>query len=262
MIITDSHAHLTSPTLILKTEELLLRAKEASVARIVNICTGEESLAGGLLLAKRYRKEDIAIFNAAATTPHDVQEEGEAFFPTVVRAAEGGDLIAIGETGLDYYYEHSPKALQQEFLIRYFALAKECSLPIIIHCRDAFHDLFTLADKHYSDRPLLLHCFTGSLEDAKEGVLRGWKISMSGIITFKKSQDLRDAISSIPLEHLLVETDAPFLAPLSKRGQENEPAFILETLRLMAELKGISLEEMAAATTQNANQFFSFTKAF
>ncbi len=257
MLITDSHAHLTNPQLVSKTDELVERAKAASVQRIVNICTDEQSLIDGLALAKR----SPLVYNAAATTPHDVETEGASFFPQVERCAKEGLLIAIGETGLDYFYEHSPKDLQQEFLIRYFALARECRLPVIIHCRDAFADLFRLADTHYRDGPLLLHCFTGTQEEAEEGVRRGWKISMSGIITFKKSEALRDVVRHLPLENLLVETDAPYLAPQTKRGQENEPAFVVETLGVMAALKDVSLEKMAAITTQNADELFSFSKS-
>jgi len=257
MNIIDSHAHLSDPELIGQADEILARAKAASVQKIVNICTGEMSLAKGLELAKRAKG---MVFNAAATPPHTVETEGESFFPFVEEAARGGDLIAIGETGLDYYYQHSPRETQIKFLIRYFSLAIETNLPIIIHCRDAFLDLFTLADEHYKGRPLLLHCFTGTNEEAKEAVKRGWMISISGIATFKKSEGLREAIRSIPLENLFVETDAPYLAPQSKRGKQNEPSFIVETLETMARVKGVSLEEIAAATTENASHFFSFPK--
>lgn len=256
MIIIDTHAHLTSKELVSKAEEIILRAQAASVTRIVNICTDEASLEAGLKLAERFPR----VFNAAATTPHDVAKEGASFFPKVERAAKEGRLIAIGETGLDYFYEHSPRALQQEYTIRYFALASDYNLPVIIHCRDAFADLFSLADQHYKGRPLLLHCFTGTREEAEEGVKRGWKISMSGIVTYKKSESLRDAARIIPIDNLVVETDSPYLAPQTKRGKENEPAFVVETLEVLASLKGVPIEKMAEATTRNASQFFSFPK--
>lgn len=195
MLITDSHAHLCDPELVSQADAIIERAKQASVFRIVNICTDEESLKAGLDLAKRSK----GIFNAAATPPHTVETEGNSFFPQVEKAAKEGLLIAIGETGLDYFYDRSPRDLQKEFLLRYFALAKECALPVIIHCRDAFPDLFQFADEHYANSPLLLHCFTGTLEEAEEAVKRGWKISISGIVTFKKSDSLRDAVRSIPI---------------------------------------------------------------
>lgn len=254
-MIVDTHAHLSGKDLSGKADALIARAQAASVQKIVNICTDEESLKTGLDLAERFE----GIFNVAATTPHDVEKEGESFFPQVERAAKDGRLIAIGETGLDYFYEHSPKELQQEYLIRYFALARKYALPVVIHCRDAFHDLFRLADEHYKGR-LLLHCFTGTKEEAEEGVKRGWLISMSGIVTYKKSEALREAVRIVPIENIVVETDCPYLAPQSKRGQVNEPAFIVETLQVVAALKGVTLEKMAAATAQNAVQFFSFPK--
>jgi len=255
MIITDSHAHLTSTALLPQVDQILEHAKVASVCRIVNICTDEQTLLDGLTLAARTN----LVFNAAATTPHDVAKEGASFFPFVEKAAKEKKLVAIGETGLDYFYEHSPREQQQEYLIRYFALAQDTGLPLIIHCRDAFSDLFRLADAHYKG-PLLLHCFTGTQEEAKEGIARGWKISMSGILTYKKSQELRDVAVIIPNENLFIETDAPFLAPQSKRGQQNQPAFIVETLQTLADLKKVSLQEMATITTENAMQFFSFPK--
>jgi TatD DNase family protein len=198
--------------------------------------------------------------NAAATTPHDVEKEGETFFPMVEEKARQGKLIAIGETGLDYHYEYSPAAKQREYVVKYFGLAIETSLPIIFHCRAAFNDLFELADLHYQGRKAVLHCFTGTLEEAKGCLERGWYVSMSGIVTFKKSAQLREVAAFVPLDRLLIETDTPYLAPESKRGKRNEPSYIDETAKIIAELKGISIEELAAATTQNASQFFSFPK--
>lgn len=256
LMLIDSHAHLTDPSVIDRVEEVLERAQQKNLGAIVNICVDRDSLDKGLHLAQRHPW----VFNAAATTPHDVEKEGELFFPLVEKEARAGRLIAIGETGLDYHYEHSPIALQKEYLVRYFELAKTVRLPVIFHCREAFDDLFALADRHYPGGRAVLHCFTGTLDEARGCLERGWLISISGIVTFKKSTSLREIAAYIPLDRLLIETDTPYLAPQSKRGQQNEPSFIEETAQAVAHAKGISPEEVAKATTQNAIQFFSFPK--
>ncbi|MEX0961946.1 MAG: TatD family hydrolase [Simkaniaceae bacterium] len=248
----DTHAHLTWGETYLHLPEILNRAKEIGVERIVNICTDQETLLRGLELGK---KENF-IFNSGATTPHDVEKEGERLFPLFAKAARDKELLAIGETGLDYFYEHSNKKIQQEFFIRYLHLAKACHLPVIIHCRNAFDDLYAHLDQEFSGK-VLLHCFTGSYEEAKKGVDRGFLISMSGIATFKKSSSLRETFAKLPSKNLVIETDTPYLAPQSKRGKgSNEPSYILETCQVLADIKKRSLEEMAKITFENANQFF------
>jgi TatD DNase family protein len=241
MIFADSHAHLTSKELRPHAEAIIERAKAAGVANILNICTDRASLSAGLALKLQ---------NSGATTPHDVAKDGEADFPIFAEAARNGTLLAIGETGLDYHYEHSPKALQRQFMIRYLQLALECSLPVIFHCRDAFADLFAICDDHYRG-PAILHCFTGSRDEAEEALSRGWFISFSGIITFKKSEALRAVVRAVPLTQMLIETDAPYLAPQSRRGQLNEPAFLPETAATVAQVKGISIEDVAEKTRKN-----------
>lgn len=248
----DTHAHLTIDPLLAQADALARRAKEAGVEKIVNICIDEKSLREGLALAERCPW----VVNAAATTPHDVEKEGESFFPLVEKQVS--KLVAIGETGLDYFYLHSPKEMQQKFLRRYLAFAKKSGLPLIFHCREAFADLFAIADEVAPGHPAVLHCFTGTLEEAKEGVKRGWMVSFSGIITFKKSEALRAIAKEIPPQNLLVETDAPYLAPQSHRGETNEPSFIRETLEKLAEIKSLSAQEMAKITADNARKFFSF----
>lgn len=246
----DSHAHLTNTDVLPEVDAMIERAKRLSVEKIVNICTDEESLKEGLLLAKRQK----GIYNTAATTPHDVEKEGASFFPIVEAAVS--ELVAIGETGLDYFYEHSPKKLQQHYLSRYFELARKVNLPIIYHCRDAFEDLFAMADEQYRDRPAVLHCFTGSIDEARGCLDRGWFISFSGIITFKKSDALREVVKFVPLDRIFVETDTPYLAPQTKRGQTNEPAFVVETAEKIAELKDVELDVVERTTTLNITQFF------
>jgi TatD DNase family protein len=252
----DSHAHLTSPAVLEHLEGMLERAKQQKVEAIVNICTDLLSLQKGLELAERVPW----IYNTAATPPHDVAEEGELFFPQVEEAARLNKLVAIGETGLDYYYKHSEKALQRHFLSRYFSLAQRTGLPLIFHCREAFEDLFSLADSEYKGKPAVLHCFTGTLAEARGVLNRGWYLSLSGILTFKKSEGLREVAQYVPLDRLLVETDTPYLAPQSRRGQMNEPSFITETVDRVAALKNLTREQVAEATRSNAHTFFSFSK--
>lgn len=250
----DSHAHLTSEQLLAQAKEIVARAKRAEVEWIINICTDQKSLEEGLKLQNAYVEN---VRNTAATTPHDVEKEGELFFPIVAQHAKNKKIVAIGETGLDYFYEHSPKAAQQHYLSKYLELAKIEKLPVIFHCRDAFADLFSITDEQYANLPALMHCFTGNLAEAKSALDRGWHISFSGIITFKKSQPLRDIVKYVPLDRLLIETDSPYLAPESKRGQANEPAFVLETAETVAKIKGLNLSEVGKITAQNARNFFS-----
>lgn len=249
----DSHAHLSSEELFPHFADLYIRAKEAKVDAMINICTDPLTLERGFLLQQKYPD----IFLAASSTPHDSEEEAGLFFPQVVEAAKKGQLVAIGETGLDYHYEHAPRQVQAKRMVSYFELAIELNLPIIFHCREAFADLFSISEKEYPKKPALLHCFTGTLEEAKQVLDQGWYISLSGIVTFAKSVGLQEVAKYVPLDRLMIETDAPYLAPRSKRGKVNESAFICETAEMIAKIKSISLEEVAAVTRQNACKFFS-----
>ncbi len=165
--------------------------------------------------------------------------------------------MAVGETGLDYYYKELNPAIQQRFLVRYLHLAAECRLPVIFHCREAFADLFAIADGEYpKGAPAILHCFTGTPKDAEHVFSRGWHLSLSGIVTFKKSDILREVAKMAPLKQLLIETDSPYLAPQSKRGKQNEPSFLPEMAHCIAAVKGISVDEIARATFENASRLF------
>jgi TatD DNase family protein len=252
----DSHAHLSSDQVYDDINGIIERAKVNGIEAIVNICTDTATLERGLVLAKNYGW----IHPVAATTPHDVSKEGESFFPIVTKHAKEGKLIAIGETGLDYYYEHSPMELQKDFLRRYLHLALECGLPVVIHCREAFSDFFSILDAEYQvngkHAPGVLHCFTGSLKEAEEVLKRNWYLSLSGIVTFKKSAVLKEVAKMVPLDQLLIETDTPYLAPQSRRGKTNEPSYLPEIAAVIAETKGIAPEEVAVATTANAKKLF------
>lgn len=248
----DSHAHLSSDTIFDNADAVLERACAVGVTSIINICTDAITLERGLALANKYPW----VYNAAATTPHDVAAEGEQLFPLMEKHARNGELVAVGETGLDYFHNHSPRDLQQHFLRRYLKLALDCRLPVVIHCRDAFADLFAILDEHFlvngKHAPGILHCFTGTAAEAAEVIARGWFLSVSGIATFKKSEALREAIKIVPLDRLLIETDTPYLAPQSRRGKVNEPSFLPETASTIAGIKEVSLETLAHATYENA----------
>lgn len=249
----DSHAHITSDLLYSDIKHILKRAKRAKIEKIINICTDLKTLERGIELAKEYSW----VYNAGATTPHDVDKEGEKYFSFFKEAAEKKLLVAIGETGLDYHYEHSKRETQQDFFIRYIKLAKEMDLPLVIHCRDAFDDFFKIIDKHYPfAKKGVLHCFTGTLEDAKKLIERDWYVSFSGIITFKKSHELREVVKFVPIENMLIETDSPYLAPQGKRGIANEPSFMPETAHMVTQLKNLPLQEVLEKTSQNTSNLF------
>lgn len=253
----DSHAHLTNEQLYGSIDSILERSKIAGIEGIINICTDIETLNKGLALSSRYPW----VYNAASTTPHDAESDGEAHFDTIASHARKGNLIAVGETGLDYFHYRVTAEFQKKLLRRYFQLALECRLPVVIHCRDAFSDFFEILDEEYKYENRwaagVLHCFTGSIEEAEQVIARGWYLSLSGIVTFKKSNELREVAKIVPLEQLLIETDAPYLAPQKHRGKLNEPSFLPNTAEVIAAVKGVSLAEIAESTRMNAKHLFS-----
>jgi len=253
----DSHAHLTGADVFDDIDAILERAQIAGVDAILNICTDIASLEKGLELAKRVPW----VYNVASTTPHDVEKEGEAVFITMAQAAKSGQLVAIGETGLDYHYKLSDIEIQKDFFRRYLRLAIECELPVVIHCRDAFEDFFQIVDEEYvvdgTTRKGLLHCFTGTADEAQQLLKRGWSISFSGIVTFKNSSDLRSIVADMPSDRFLIETDTPYLAPQKWRGKRNEPSYLPETARVISALRGISQEEVGRLAAENTRHLFN-----
>lgn len=253
MQLIDAHAHLThteSETL----HDELKRAELAGIKAVINVCMDAEDLNRGLALAKASTFPKVYL--AASCTPHDASRDDDAFFALCKKTAEEKQLVAIGETGLDYYYEHSAKKRQKEIFSRYIALANEVNLPIIIHCRDAFDDVEDMLVAECKTR-VMMHCFTGTVEEAKRAINRGWYISLSGIVTFNKSISLQEVASIIPAELLLIETDSPYLAPQGFRGKKNEPAYIKITAEFMANLRGVSVDALAHQTAENTKTLFN-----
>lgn len=252
----DSHAHLSSPLFATSIEAALQRAANSGVQAIINICTNPQELAHGLALKRQYPW----ISCAGATTPHDAEKEGALYFDEFAAAARQGQLVAVGEIGLDYHYFPQTADIQKDLLKKYLKLAIECNLPVIIHCRNAFDDFFEIIDQHYiingHPGPGVLHCFTGTIDEAQQVIKRGWYLSLSGIVTFKKSYELWEVAKQIPLSQLLIETDSPYLAPQKRRGETNEPAFLIEIAQFVASQRGISLEQLSSAIFHNACQLF------
>jgi len=247
MRLFDSHAHVQKPA-----EELLERAKHGSVQGLMNIATDPQTLEYALGLAY----EGIDIYRSGATTPHDIDANEVAFFQLIEQATAEKKLHAIGETGLDYYYTYVERKIQQEVFIRYAHLAKKERLPLIIHCREAFEDLFSILDNERIGIPILLHCFTGTKEEAERALDRNYSISFSGIITFPNAHELREVVSFMPIEKMLIETDTPYLAPVPYRGKKNEPSYIIETAKCIAATKKMPLEHIAEETFLNAETLF------
>lgn len=252
----DSHAHLTFEQFAEEERgEVLERARAAGVLSIMNIATDISSLEAGWKLQQC--AHEIAIYCAAATTPHDVIDSEDLFFPIVEEAAHGKQLAAIGETGLDFFYRPDCKKEQEATFLRYALLAQTTSLPLIVHCRDAFPTLLGILRDLEKPVQGILHCFTGTTEDARALIEQGWYISFSGILTYPKSESLRQTARCIPMDRLLVETDSPYLAPQQKRGQRNEPAYLRYTVEAIAAVKNASYEEVALASFLNAEKLFS-----
>jgi TatD DNase family protein len=252
----DSHAHLTiDEKYFSKADEIILRAKENNVSKIMNICSDLYALEKGFLLTEKHEN----IYLSAGIAPHNSEKNLELFQETINQAIKNKKLIALGEIGLDYYYDYVDKKTQKEIFINQLQIAKKNKLPAIIHIRDAFDDFFEIVDAYFKDQKLLLHCFTGNIIDAKKIIDRNYYISFSGIVTYKNALTIQEALKAVPLNRILIETDSPFLAPQSMRGKTNEPKNIIETASVIAKLKNVSLQEIANNTYQNTMDFFNLS---
>lgn len=252
-MIIDSHCHLHDEKFDSDLKEVLERAQAVHITHMITI---------GCDIATTKRAQAVAerlpqVFFSAGFHPHEAKHLDDDAFAKLTTLAKHEKCVAIGECGLDYYYLHSSKDEQQQALVKQLDLASQLNLPVIIHLRDAFDDCVNLLKKHRDlTQPTVIHCFSGTLTEAKIFETLGCYISLSGIITFKKPGDLPAVAKTIALTKLLVETDCPYLAPHPFRGQRNEPAYIIHTLRAIADARGQDLESVKAQIHQNTWQFF------
>lgn len=253
-MLVDHHCHLDFPQLAAERDEVVARAGRAGVGVIVTISTRIRQLPDLIALAEGYRN----VFCSVGTHPHNAHEELDIPVEEIVRLSEHPKVVAIGEAGLDYYYKKSPPEAQAEGLHRHIAAARITGLPLEIHSREADEDMARILEEEHAKGPFpaILHCFTGGRDLAMRAATLGLMISFSGVITFRKSDDLRAIAAEVPLDRLLVETDAPFLAPEPFRGKTNEPAHVIHTAEALARVKGITRQELATATTENFFRLF------
>src|ERR1700734_1462127 len=253
-MLVDSHCHLDFPDFASELDAVVARAGDAGLARLVTISTRVRRFAGVLAIAERFPN----VFCSVGTHPHYAHEELDVTLDDLVAHARHPKVVAIGEAGLDYHYDNSPRDAQERGFRSHIAAARETGLPLVIHSRDADDDMARILEEETGKGafPAVLHCFTGGRELAHRAIALGHFISFTGILTFKNSAALRDIAASLPADRILVETDAPYLAPGKHRGKRNEPAFVIETANVLAETRGVSFDEIARQTTANFFRLF------
>ncbi len=251
----DTHAHLDFESIAAALPDVLSRAREAGVVRIVTIGAGR-GLAG-TREALRIASEHEWIEATAGVHPHEATLLDDAALAELERLARAAKVVAIGETGLDYHYDHSPRPVQRTSFARQIDLARRLGKPIVVHTREAEDDTISiLTEGRAAEVGGILHCFSGSARLAERALELGFHLSMSGIVTYKNAREVQDVARTAPRDRLLVETDAPYLAPVPRRGKPNEPAFVAHTLRFLAELRGEDPVELADATAANARRVY------
>ncbi len=254
-MLVDSHCHLDDPQFDPDRDAVIGRARAAGVERLLAIGTGKgpPDLEAGLRLAEAY---DF-IHATAGVHPHDAAKATAETFGKLADLLRHPKVVGVGEIGLDYHYDFSPRETQRDVFITQLRIAREAGKPVIIHTREAWDDTIRLLLDHW-DPGLhgIMHCFPGGPEEAETVLAMGFYVSFSGVVTFPKALKVQAAARTVPREHLLVETDAPYLAPVPHRGRRNEPAWVVATARKLAELRGESFEEIAAATTQSFLRLF------
>ena len=254
-VLVDSHCHLDFPDFGPEVDDVVARAHAAGVGLMVTISTKVSEFEKVRAVAERFPH----VFCSVGIHPHEAESEPEIDTAKLVELAQHPKVVGIGETGLDYYYEHSPREAQQRNFRAHIAAARETGLPLIVHTRDADEDTAQILDEEMGKGafPGLLHCFSSSPQLAEKAIELGLYISLSGIVTFKNAVELRETAAKVPMDRLLVETDAPYLAPVPKRGKRNEPGFVVHTAAKVAEVKGVPAEELAETTTANFLRLFS-----
>jgi TatD DNase family protein len=256
--LVDSHCHLDFPEFAAELDDVVARAREAGVGRLLTICTRLSKFHEVLAVAKRFDR----MFCSVGVHPHEAAHEPDVALERIVALAGHPKVVGIGEAGLDYYYDKSPRERQREVFRLHIAAARQTGLPLIVHSRDADEDTAALlregAEQGGQGSALrgVIHCFTATQYLADAALQMGFFISLSGIITFKNAEALRQVAKTVPLDRLLVETDAPYLAPMPMRGKRNEPGFVRHTAAYAADMFGIPFEELAARTTANFERLF------
>ena len=254
-MLIDSHCHLDFPEFAPELPEVIARAHQAGVERMITISTRVAKYDVYREIAEAHE----SVWFSVGTHPHQAHEEADVSVERLVELSRHPRCIAIGEAGLDYHYDRSPRDVAEAVFRRHIEAARITGLPLVIHSRDADADMARILREETGKGafPALLHCFTSSRELAQVGLELGLCISFSGVLTFKNSQELRDIARDVPLDRVLVETDAPFLSPVPHRGKRNEPAFVAETARVLGGTKGVTASEVGLATTANVLRLFS-----
>jgi TatD DNase family protein len=254
-MLVDSHCHLDFPDFAEERSAIVARALSAGVGRMVTIATRVRKFDQIIEITKSFPE----VYCSVGTHPHNAAEEMDVTTAELVGLSEYPKVVAIGEAGLDYHYDRAPRDVQAAVFRNHIAAARETGLPLVIHARSADEDVEAILEDETGKGafPFILHCFSSGRRLAEAGVALGGYVSFSGILTFKNSADLRAIAADIPHDRLLVETDAPYLAPPPHRGQRNEPAYVVDTARVLAETIGVSTEEIARITTRNFFRLFT-----
>ena len=255
----DSHCHIDGPEYNADREEVIARAHAAGVTTMLNVGTGDPH-SGAFERAVALAEKHEEVYCAIGVHPHDAKLFDNAAQQRLMDLAnQCGRVIAWGEIGLDYHYDHSPRDVQREVFRRQLLIARELQLPVVIHSRDADDDTIEILRGRSTNRNHtgVLHCFGGTLKMAEQAIDLGFYVSFAGNLTFKKADDLRAIAQALPLDRLLIETDCPYLTPVPFRGKRNEPARVVETARLLAELKGLKIADIARITTENFGKLFA-----
>ncbi len=254
-MIVDSHCHLDFKEFSADRDAIVRRAKEAGVGAMVTISTRVKEFDRIREIVETYDN----VFGSVGTHPHNADEELDVSAEDLIRIAEHPKIVAIGEAGLDYHYDHAPRDAQAQGFRTHIAAARETGLPLVIHAREADEDMIRILEDESAKGafPAVLHCYSSGAELARRGVALGLYVSFSGILTFKNSQNVRDIAMSVPDDRILVETDAPYLAPAPHRGQTNEPSYTVHTAQVLADIRGWTFEKAAQCTTENFARLFT-----
>ena len=253
----DSHAHIDGPEFDADRAQIIERAQSAGVSVILNVGTGDPH-AGVFERAVELGKEYESVYTAIGTHPHDARFYDDNAEEKIKALVQDEQVLAWGEIGLDFHYDNSPRDVQVDVFKRQLRAARECDLPVVIHTREAEAETIEILRSEYAgaERRGIFHCFSGSMALAQRAIELGFMISFSGIVTFKKAQELRNVASEVPLENLLIETDCPYLSPIPYRGKRNEPAYVVEVARCLAGIHGVDIEEIGRVTSENFISFF------